>query len=206
MNSLTNKPKMKAIKVNKKEYESDDDYFEEEEEEEEEEIKEKTMQTKNIYTDTYDKSSLILGESVCIDRVKQLINHPDLSEKEKKTLKSYLKNYNKGLKKFMVSYSKKGCCVGRRYADKSASLQNFNRNIRQSLVYDTHYDIDIKNCGLVILSQYCEKNNIKCNALNKFNEKREDNLKIIMNACNISREIAKDLILRITFLGSIKDL
>ena len=103
MNSLTNKTKMKTIKVNKKEYESDDDYFEEEEEEEEEEdIKEKTMQTKDIYTDTYDKSSLILGESVCIDRVKQLINHPDLSEKDKKTLKFYLKNYNKGLKKIMV--------------------------------------------------------------------------------------------------------
>ena len=204
MNSLTNKTKMKTIKVNKKEYESDDDYFEEEEEEEEE-IKEKTMQTKDIYTDTYDKSTLILGESVCIDRVKQLINHPDLSEKDKKTLKFYLKNYNKGLKKFMVSYSKKGSGVGRRYADKSLSLQNFNRNIRQSLVYDTHLDIDIKNCGLVILSQYCEKNNIKCNALNKFNEKREDNLKLIMNACNVSREIAKDLILRITFLGSIKE-
>ena len=47
----------------------DDDYFEEEEEE----IKEKTMQTKDIYADTYGKSALILGECVCIDRVKQLI-------------------------------------------------------------------------------------------------------------------------------------
>jgi len=104
---------MKAIKVNKKEYESDDDYFEEEEEEEEEEeIKEKTMQTKNIYTDTYDKSSLILGESVCIDRVKQLINHPDVSEKDKKTLKSYLKNYNKGLKNLWFLIQKKVLVLG----------------------------------------------------------------------------------------------
>ena len=106
MNSISNKTNIKAIKENKKEYESDDeDFLEEEEEIKEENIK----QTKdfNTHTDTYDKSTLILGESVCIDRVKQLINHPDLSEKDKKTLKSYLKNYNKGLKKFMVSYSKK---------------------------------------------------------------------------------------------------
>ena len=72
-----------------------------------------------------------------------------------KLLKCYLKNYNKGLKTIMVSYSKKGCGIGRRYDEKSLSLQNFSRNIRQSLVYDTHLDIDIKNCGLNIFSQYC---------------------------------------------------
>ena len=42
---------------------------------------------------------LILGESVCIERVKSLINHPDVIEKDIKLLKSYLKNYNKGFKK-----------------------------------------------------------------------------------------------------------
>ena len=38
-----------------------------------------------------------------------------------------------------------------------------------------------------------------------FNEKREENLNEIMNACNVSRDIAKDLILRITYLGSIEE-
>ena len=55
-----------------------------------------------------------------------------------------------------------------------------------------------------ILSVF-EKNNIQSNVLNKFNEKREENLNEIMNACNVSRDIAKDLILRITFLGSIEE-
>ena len=50
----------------------------------------------------------------------------------------------------MVSYSKKGCGIGRRYAEKSLSLQNFSKKIRKLLVYDTHLDIDIKNCGLNI--------------------------------------------------------
>ena len=53
------------------------------------------------------KSGLILWESVCIERVKSLINHPDVIETDIKLLKSYLKNYNKGLKKIMISYSKK---------------------------------------------------------------------------------------------------
>ena len=155
---------------------------------------------------TIEKNSvLILEETVCIERVKSLINHPDVIEQDIKLLKSYLKNYNKGSKKFRVSYSKKGCGIGRRYAEKSLSLQNFSRNIRQSLVYDTHLDIDIKNCGLTILSQYCEKNNIQSNILNKFNEKREENLNEIMQSCNISRDLAKNLILKITFLGSIEN-
>ena len=49
------------------------------------------------------------------------------------------------------------------------------------------------------------KNNIQSNVLNKFNEKREENLNEIMNACNVLRNIAKDLILRIKFLGSIEE-
>jgi len=58
--------------------------------------------------------------------------------KKYKTIKELFKKYNKGLKKNMVSHLKKGCGIGRRYAEKSLSLQNFSRNIRQSLVYDTH--------------------------------------------------------------------
>ena len=55
---------------------------------------------------TIEKNSvLILEETVCIERVKSLINHPDVIEQDIKLLKSYLKNYNKGSKKFRVSYS-----------------------------------------------------------------------------------------------------
>jgi hypothetical protein len=46
---------------------------------------------------------LILGENVCIERVKSLINNPDVIEQDTQLLKSYLKNYNKGFKKIMVS-------------------------------------------------------------------------------------------------------
>ncbi len=42
---------------------------------------------------TIEKNSvLILEETVCIERVKSLINHPDVIEQDIKLLKSYLKN------------------------------------------------------------------------------------------------------------------
>ena len=49
------------------------------------------------------------------------------------------------------------------------------------------------NFDLNIFSQYYEKNYIQSNVLNKFNEKREENLNKIINDCNVSRDTAKDL-------------
>ena len=56
-----------------------------------------------------------------------------------------------------VVYKKK-LEMGRRYAEHGLSLQMFSKQIRHSLVYDTHIDIDIVNCHLVLISQYCKKN------------------------------------------------
>ena len=52
---------------------------------------------------------------------------------------------------------KKILVMGRRYAEHGLSLQMCGKKIRQSLVYDTHLDIDIVNCHLVLISQYCKK-------------------------------------------------
>jgi hypothetical protein len=69
-------------------------------------------------TNAYNEYDLIIGETVCIERVKSLINHPDISGNDIQLLKTYSKNYNKRLKKKFVSYSKKGCGIGQRHADK----------------------------------------------------------------------------------------
>ena len=135
---------------------------------------------------------LILEESVCIERVKSLINHPDVIVKDIKLLKSYWKITIKDWKNLWFHIQKKVVVLD----------EDMLKNL---YLYDTHLDIDIKNCGLNIFSQYCEKNNIQSNVLNTFNEKREENLNEIINACNVSRDTAKDLILRITFLGSIEE-
>ena len=55
-----------------------------------------------------------------------------------------------------VVYKKK-LEMGRRYAEHGLSLQMFSKKIRQSLVYGTHLDIDIVNCHVVLISQYCKK-------------------------------------------------
>ena len=90
-------------------------------------------------------------------RVEQLIKHNDIDNDVKKQLKKYLKNYDPTHKGFKVEYETQGLMIGRKYAKGSLSLQMINKKIRETLVYDTHTDIDIVNCHVVLLAQYCKK-------------------------------------------------
>jgi uncharacterized protein YueI len=77
----------------------------------------------------------------------------------------------------MVSYSKKKIVLLDEAMLKNFHhSKNFSKDIKQSVVYDTHLNIDIQNFGFNIFSQYCEKNNTQFNVLNKFNQKRETKL------------------------------
>ena len=93
-------------------------------------------------------------------RVEQLIKKDDVDDDIKKQLKSYLRKYDYKKGGFLVEYENKGIGRGRKYAKGSLSLQNFKKTIRETLVYDTHTDIDIVNCHIVLLSQYCKKNGL----------------------------------------------
>ena len=90
-------------------------------------------------------------------RVEQLIKKDDVDDDIKKQLKSYLRKYDYKKGGFLVEYENKGIGRGRKYAKGSLSLQNFKKTIRETLVHDTHTDIDIVNCHIVLLSQYCKK-------------------------------------------------
>ena len=93
-------------------------------------------------------------------RVEELIKNDDVDDDIKKQLKSYLRKYDYKKGGFLVEYENKGIGRGIKYAKGSLSLQNFKKTIRETLVYDTHTDIDIVNCHIVLLSQYCKKNGL----------------------------------------------
>tara|TARA_R110002074_G_scaffold201339_1_gene369232 strand:- start:144 stop:2489 length:2346 start_codon:yes stop_codon:yes gene_type:complete len=150
-------------------------------------------------------NSLILEEKVSYSRVQELINNPILDSNQVKQLKKYLKSYNKSKQAFNVHYNPSSIDLGRKYADQGLSLQSFKKNIRQTLVYDTHIDIDIENCHVVILSQYCKKNMVMCDMINTFNQERSSRLQEIMTKCGVCRKVAKELILTIMYLGQIPD-
>jgi hypothetical protein len=96
-------------------------------------------------------------EHIDIKRVEHFIKNGDVDDDIKKQLKSYLRKYDYKKGEFLVEYENKGIGRGRKYAKGSLSLQNFKKPIRETLVYDTHTGIDIVNCHVVLLSQYCKK-------------------------------------------------
>ena len=149
--------------------------------------------------------SYTLYETITQSKILNLIGHNDISDDEKKQLKGYLKNYDKKKQAFKVEYSTAGLDIGRKYAKGSLSLQNFKKKIRESLIYDTHIDVDIKNCHLVLLSQYCAKNNLICKEVDNYVKFRTKCLQGIMNDHNVSRKTAKELVLVMMYGGNVNE-
>lgn len=142
-----------------------------------------------------------LYEHVSKKRVEQLMNHPELDSDVKKQLKAYLKNYDPKHKGFRVEYETKGLMIGRKYAKGSLSLQNFKRAVRETLVHDTHTDIDIVNCHLVLLNQYCKKNGLVCEYVSDYVENRPTRLQEIITMYKVTRKVAKEMVLVMLFGG-----
>ena len=145
-----------------------------------------------------------MKETINQTRLSALINHPSLTPEEVNQLKAYKKKANKSDGTIVVTYNKR-LDMGRRYADKSLSLQNFSKQIRHTLVHDTHIDIDIANCHPVVLSQYCRKNGIRCDILDDYVAHRDTKLQDIMDTCKISRNTAKEMVIVVMYLGLISD-
>jgi hypothetical protein len=146
-----------------------------------------------------------LYEHVDRTRVEQLIKNNAIDDDVRKQLKSYLRKYDNGNKAFKVEYEQQGLMIGRKYAKGSLSLQNFKKSIRETLVHDTHTDIDIVNCHIVLLSQYCDKNGLKCACLDDYVDNRNVRLQDIIHSFKTSRKIAKELILVMMYGGNVND-
>lgn len=145
----------------------------------------------------------VLYEHIKYEKVQSLINNYEIDDDSKKQLKSYLRKWDKKEKAFRIEYETEGLCIGRKYAKKSLSLQNFKRKIRETLVFDTHTDIDIENCHFQILSQYCKKNNLNCPCIDDYIQNRNIRLQEIINLFDTSRKIAKELFITILYGGNI---
>jgi hypothetical protein len=73
-----------------------------------------------------------LHEDVDRARVEQLIRTNTLDDDSKKQLKACLKMFDKHHKGFKVEYETQGLMIGRKFAKKSLSLQNFKRGVRET--------------------------------------------------------------------------
>jgi hypothetical protein len=97
------------------------------------------------------------------------------------------------------NFSKQLVNYGRLFPQ-NPSLACLPKEIRNTISKDIYYDVDMKNCHPNILSQYCEKNNIKCELVDYYVNNREE---VINKICeenklyNVSPSQVKNSILTI---------
>ena len=98
-------------------------------------------------------------------------------------------------------FSKNTPGLGRYYAKNGVSLTYCRKDIREKLAGDYYYDIDIVNCHPTILIHYAQQAGMECKHLRDYIVNREQWLK----KTNLSRDLAKELFLRLIFTGKIKN-
>lgn len=121
-------------------------------------------------------------------------------ENEREQLLKLKKKIKKN--KLEVKYNKVKYGFGRVYPFGGMSLCSLRREIRQTLSYDKYVDIDMENCHPVILLQICENNGIECRYLKQYVISRKEILLEVQEKYNCSRDVAKKLFLRLSYLGS----
>jgi hypothetical protein len=149
----------------------------------------------------------ILKEKVDVKLLEKILRNPQLlivNEDFDETiqLKNFLKLIKNGFVK--VTYNRSNYNIGRSYSFKSLSYQNISKRVRHTLCWKYYIDIDIVNCHPVLLYQVCIINNRNTPNLKKYIENRELLLKMVMNTYNTDRSKAKNLFIRLLYLGKIE--
>ena len=83
-------------------------------------------------------------------------------------------------------------------------LCNFNQIVRNYLIYDQGYDIDMVNCHPTLMAYLMKLFNIEHKYIDEYIVNRDQKLQELMLIFNISREESKNLALRICYNGTIK--
>ena len=86
---------------------------------------------------------------------------------------------------------------GRYWTAETFGIQNMSRRIRHTICKDSMVDIDMKNAHPTLLSWYCHKHGIKCEALDKYIKSREPMLQDLVNCRHITRDEVKKFLLAV---------
>lgn len=133
-----------------------------------------------------------------------LLNHDGLSFEQKKMLQKYYKKRENGncvqavydWCKEYATYS-----IGRVYVNHSLGLQGFERDIRNALAHGLYWDLDMVNAHPTILLQTCKSKGWVCYSLEHYVNNRQEVLTQIMEHYGCNSKDAKNLMIRMMFLG-----
>ena len=123
-------------------------------------------------------------------------------QNEKEQISDYFKKYNKKVGGVVVKYKMPRHKWGRAFPDKSLGLSSIRREVRNSMIDGIYYDFDLKNAQPEIIRNLCESNSIPCPIIKRYCADRAGLLKEVQDAYQVSRDIAKDLFIRLCFSGS----
>jgi hypothetical protein len=136
--------------------------------------------------------------------MKALLCHPGLAYDTKQQLKKYnKKRFNGNCVETIYDFSKEFQAnkQGRVYVEGLIGLQGFERDVRNALANDLYFDVDMENAHCTILMQICKVKGWICDKLTKYVENREHILNDVMQHYGASRNDAKNLMIRMMFLG-----
>ena len=94
---------------------------------------------------------------------------------------------------------------GRVYAKRSLGAINFRREIRGTIFSKNYKDIDIVNCHPNIYYQIAKVLKVNCPVLKRYVKNRDHILEEVQNHYNVSRDTAKELFIRLLYLGGFKN-
>ena len=162
---------------------------------------------------------MTLCEDISIDRLEALFEYPELevefdlknySQKmasllyanQLEQLKKYREKYNEKTKLIEVNYKKSAHQYGRPYVCQSLGLTAFSRKIRNTLIDDDYFDVDLKNAQVVIIQDICNAYNIKCDVITNYCINRDNILTDVADFYEVSKSTAKKLFIRLAFCGT----
>lgn len=117
----------------------------------------------------------------------------------------YIKFEGKKIHVFKVSYKHSdGISYGRVFPFRSLGVTTFRRKVRNTYLYKTYMDFDMKRAHPKLLKYVCSKIGIKTPWLDIFLEKYEEFMKQAIDHYKVSRDCVKRLFLSLFFGGSLK--
>lgn len=80
---------------------------------------------------------------------------------------------------------------------------HMKREVRAHLAEAYYWDVDMANCQPRLFKQKLDQLGVACPLLETYVAQRESCLREVMQACNVERDAAKNLFIRLLYLGSI---
>lgn len=149
-------------------------------------------------------TSITKTEKFNSSRLAQLLNNPSITPDDRAILRA-IKSGTRNLCYFDATYklgkSVKMEAIGRYYPIKGGG-QFLSRDVRAALYGEFYHDVDIVNAQPTILTQYCDKNGWKCDALKDYVQHRDERMKEAQEFMGGDRAEIKQKINQIIFGGS----